>query len=71
MTGVLEFLGSLGIVGWIAVILCVLLLLNLGKVFRLRSPLDSQQHRSWRFSQETMRGGNTKPDHLEKKDIDI
>ena len=71
MASVLEFFGSLSVVGWVLVVICILLLLNIRKIFRLRTPLDSQQHKSWRASAGSMHGGNTKADHLEKEDKEI
>jgi len=59
---ILEFLGSLSIFGWILIVLLILRFLNIGKVIRLRSPLDTQQHKLWRSTD-----GTTKPGHLEKK----
>jgi len=66
MDGIIEFLGSLGIVGWLLLILCVLIIFNLRKILRLRSPLDTPQHKLWRNSDV-----ETKADHLDKKDIDF
>ncbi|MDG0988807.1 MAG: hypothetical protein P8H36_01520 [Yoonia sp.] len=55
----IAFFQSLGVVGYFVVIVVVLGLWNLKKLIFLRSPLDSQQHKSWRRS-----GGIGKPDHL-------
>lgn len=66
MAEIVEFFSSLGVIGWVLFVLCILLLINLGKIFRLRSPLDSQQHKSWRST-----GGITKADHLEQNDKEI
>jgi len=63
MDGIIEFLGSLGIVGWL---LLILFIFNLRKILRLRSPLDTPQHKLWRNSDV-----ETKADHLDKKDIDF
>lgn len=66
MEGLIEFISSLGAVGWGLILLCALILINLGKIIRLRSPLDSPQHKAWRKA-----GGTTKADHLENNDIEI
>jgi len=71
MAGLLEFFGSLSLFGWFLLGLCILFLFNIRKIIRLRSPLDSQQHKSWRETQGSIDGGNTKADHLEKKDKEI
>lgn len=74
METVLDFFSSLSVVGWFVVILCVLLLLNLPGIVRgivrLRSRLDSQEHRLWkqdrinRIPERTK--GTMKLDHLER-----
>ena len=63
-----RILQSLSIVGWVLLMLCVLILLNLRKIIRLRSPLDSQQHREWRDDVSGMHGSRTTAEHLENKD---
>ena len=68
MEGLLEFFKSLGVLGWVLVALCVLVLLNLKKIIWLRSPLDSQKHREWRDDIGGMSGSTTKADHLENED---
>ena len=55
----IEFIQSLGIVGYIVLGIVALALWNLRKLITLRSPLDSQQHKNWRAT-----GGTTPPDHL-------
>jgi len=72
VSAIFEFFGSLGFMGWCLIALCVLLLVNLAKLVRLRSPLDSQEHRLWKYDRATRHPGRTqrpmKLDHLEKKD---
>lgn len=62
----IEFISSLGAIGWALILLCALIIINLRKIIRLRSPLDSPQHKAWRKA-----GGTTKADHLESNDIEI
>lgn len=71
MDSFIEFFKSLGIIGWVLLALCVLILFNLRKIIRLRSPLDSQQHKAWRDNEGEMHGSRTKPAHLETKDKEI
>jgi len=61
----IEFLASLGPFGVFVVAVLALCLLNLRKLIRLRTPLDSTQHRLWKWS-----GGIGKPDHLEAMEDD-
>ena len=72
VSAILEFFSSLGVIGWCLIALCILLLLNLSKLARLRSPLDSQEHRLWKYDRATRHPGRSKRtmklDHLEKKD---
>ena len=58
----IEFISSLGLIGYFVIIVAVLGLWNLRKLIFLRSPLDSQQHKLWRGT-----GGGTPPDHLDDK----
>ena len=55
----IEFFASLGIIGYFVIGVLVFALWNLRKLFKLRTPLDSQQHKNWRAT-----GGTTRPDHL-------
>lgn len=55
----IEFFQSLGVIGYFVVVVLVLGLWNLRKLIKLRSPLDSQQHKNWRNT-----GGTAPPDHL-------
>ncbi|MXY32754.1 MAG: hypothetical protein F4186_14945 [Boseongicola sp. SB0676_bin_33] len=57
---VLEFFRSLGLIGYVVLAVLILALLNIRKLILLRSPLDSQQHKTWRAT-----GGTTNPDHLQ------
>lgn len=59
----IEFFLSLGVIGYFVVGVLVLALWNLRGLIKLRTPLDSQQHKSWRAT-----GGSTKPDHLPHND---
>lgn len=61
----IEFIQSLGVVGYFVIGVLVLALWNLRKLITLRSPLDSQQHKNWRAT-----GGTTRPDHLPHTDDD-
>lgn len=56
----MDFIYSLGVIGYVIIILLIVLIWNIRGIIFLRSPLDSQQHKIWR---ET--GGTTKADHLE------
>lgn len=56
-----EFLASLSVFGWIMIGVVFLGLWNLRRLFFMRSPLDSPQHKGWR---ETP---GTRPDHLDKE----
>jgi len=56
----IEFIGSLGVFGWILIALCILLLLNLRKILQLRSPLDSKDHDFWK-NIKTKRGNSPDP----------
>jgi len=60
-----EFLSSIGILGYLIIGILILFVANLRGIISLRSPLDSQQHKIWRAT-----GGVTKPDHLERKEKD-
>ena len=60
----LEFFGSLGVIGWIVLILVILTVVNIRKILVLRSPLDSQDQKLWREKAGEI-GGPTKPKHLE------
>ena len=55
----IAFVQSLGVIGYLVLGIVVLCLWNVRKLFKLRSPLDSQQHKIWRNT-----GGGTPPDHL-------
>jgi len=66
MASVLAFLSSLSLLGWVLVVLCILVIFNFAKILRLRSPLDSEQHKSWRSTGDINKAG-----HLEKKYKDI
>jgi len=62
----IEFFASLGIIGYFVIAVVILGLWNLRKLITLRSPLDSQQHKTWRGT-----GGAGDPDHLpQHKDRD-
>ncbi|MCV3273398.1 hypothetical protein [Roseobacter sinensis] len=60
-----DFFQSLGLTAYLILAVLVLVLWNIKKLILLRSPLDSQQHRTWRAT-----GGTTRPDHLENSDLD-
>ncbi|WP_299202188.1 hypothetical protein [uncultured Tateyamaria sp.] len=59
----IEFFQSLGLFGYAILAFLAVLIWNLKKLIKLRTPLDSQQHKIWRAT-----GGTTKPDHLENRD---
>jgi len=61
LSDIIEFVSSLGLIGYIVLFVIVLCLFNLKKLIFLKSPLDSQQHKLWRRV-----GAETNPDHLEK-----
>lgn len=56
----MDFFQSLGLFGYVILAFVALLIWNLKKLIKLRTPLDSQQHKIWRAT-----GGTTAPDHLE------
>jgi len=56
----LDFIGSLGVIGYFVVIVLALCIWNIRKLFKLRTPLDSIQHKMWRNT-----GGAGGADHLE------
>lgn len=66
MNVVFEFFSSLGLVGWFVIILLALILLNIRSIFRLSSPLDSQDHKNWREKLSDM-SISEEPKHLQKK----
>ena len=64
MDTIIEFVQSLGLIGYVVLGICFLCLIRLKKILTLRSPLDSWQHRAYQRT-----GGAMKPDHLLKKYI--
>ncbi len=58
----MEFLGSLGVIGYVLIALVILCLWNLRRIIFLKSPLDSQQHKNWRQMGVDM----DDPDHLDR-----
>jgi len=61
LSALIEFISSLGLVGYVVLIVVILCLFNLKKIIFLKSPLDSQQHKLWRSV-----GSEPNPDHLDK-----
>ena len=61
----IEFLFSLGVLGWIVLLLVIALVValirNPKKLIFLNSPLDSQQHKLYRGT------GGGHPEHLDKQ----
>ncbi|MBT4567911.1 MAG: hypothetical protein HOC45_08365 [Marinovum sp.] len=55
-----EFISSLGVIGYFLIGVLGLALWKLRKLWKLRSPLDSLQHKAWRNM-----GGLEHPDHLD------
>jgi len=62
MEGIVEFVKSLSLTGYLLIGLCIMILINIRKLITLRSPLDTWQHKFWKNM-----GGTTKPEHLENK----
>lgn len=60
-----DFVQSLGLFGYGILAFLVLLIWRLKSIIKLRSPMDSQQHITWRTT-----GGITDPDHLNSNDVD-
>jgi hypothetical protein len=58
----IEFVQSLGAIGFVVLGVVILALWNIRKLITMRSPLDSQQHKNWRAT-----GGTTPPDHLQNQ----
>lgn len=61
----LEFFQSLGVIGYVVMIVLVLALLNIKKLIVFRSPLDSRQHKTGRAT-----GGAMNPDQAESPLVD-
>lgn len=66
MSALVDFFQSLSTLGYIVIALVALCVWNLKSLMRLRSPLDSWQHKIWRST-----CGETPPDHLEQRDKEI
>jgi len=64
MDQIVEFVQSLGLIGYVVIGIVFLCILNIKKIMTLRSPLDSWQHRAFQRT-----GGVMNPDHLDKKYI--
>ena len=45
---VFEFMSSLGLIGYLVIGVLGLAIWNLRKLWKLRTPLDSPQHKAWR-----------------------
>ena len=55
-----EFMSSLGLIRYLVIGVLELAIWNLRKLWKLRTPLDSPQHKAWQRN-----GGFDHPDHLD------